>query len=88
MKHLKKYSEEIAERLKNVKGVNKVRTLVDPYSLFFSFKINDLSVLNDIDRAIPMHYYMSIKDNKVIIQYVIIQEFSEFLANHYLMNKN
>lgn len=39
MKHLKQYSEEIAERLKNVKGVNKVRTLIDPYALFFLLKL-------------------------------------------------
>ena len=68
MKHLESYTNEIAERLKKVKGVRKLRTLVDAKALFLWFAIQDLSVLNEIDKVIPPNYYISIKENKAIIE--------------------
>ena len=87
MKHLESYTNEIAERLKKVKGVRKLRTLVDAKALFFSFAIQDLSVFNEIDKVIPSNYYFLKENKRVIIQYPIVEEFSIFLAKEYLFNR-
>ena len=87
MKHLESYADEIAERLKRVKGVRKLRTLTDANALFLSFAIRDLSVLNEIDKVIPPHYYISIKNNRAVLQYHMSAKFSEFLAHQYLFNQ-
>lgn len=87
MKHLESYTNEIAERLKKVKEVRKLRTLTDANALFFSFAMRDLSVLNEIDKVIPPHYYISIKHNRAVLQYPISEQFSEYLAHQYLFNQ-
>ncbi|MDT9499163.1 hypothetical protein [Capnocytophaga canimorsus] len=67
MKHLESYTNEIAERLKKVKGVRKLRTLVDTNALFFSFSMRDLSVFNEIDKVIPPNYYIQLKKTKQLL---------------------
>ncbi|MFK8301863.1 hypothetical protein ACI75Y_03040 [Capnocytophaga stomatis] len=96
MEHLKSYSLEIAERLKSLKGVigyqnekgeKQIRTLVDGNAIFITFMIENLEVLQKIDKTIPPHYYFSAKGKKVIIQYHITKELSEFIAHKYLFNE-
>lgn len=87
MKHLESYVNEIATEIKKVSGAHNIKTLVDANAIFIAFNIRNLNVLNNIDRVIPAHYYMSIEENRVLIQYPIFKEFSEFLARNYISGK-
>ena len=96
MEHLQAYCNEIADKLKSLSGVvgyadengiKQIRTLVDANAVFIAFKIKELAVLQEIDKVIPPHYYFSAKGEKVIIQYHITKELSEFIAHKFLFKE-